>query len=300
MDDLSKQRLTAAEATRNFGRVRELAAQSPVIVTHHGRDKLTILSMEDYAKLCGQPQLQDDSAQRRKLLLILDSISEGYISLDPEWRYVTINRVAELFLGQSREELIGRVWSDAFPSIKGTHAETQFCRAMHHGEEVSFEWASVVHKGRRIHARAFPLPVPTGGIGVLFSNLGEMKRLETQGRLQRASLRHLLGELPGWATFAYDGDGIVLQWPESAASVLGWAEHEIMGQSIERLFTPADLTAGRPWSEMSAARRDGRYEADASFQHRSGAAVTLRSILVAPPDCPGQFLRIVSRRSDIV
>ena len=292
--DQQEPRMTAAQATRNFGRVRELAARSPVVVTHHGRDRLAILNMETYSSLQAGPEMPGETAQRRKLLLILDGISEGYVSLDTDWRYVTINRVAELFFGHPREELIGRVLSEAFPAIRGTHAEAQLRRAMYHGEEVAFDLNSVVHKGRRLHARAFPLPIPTGGIGVLFSNLGEIERLETQERLQRSALRHLLGELPGWAMFAYDGDGTVVQWSESVASILGWTEAEMMQQPIERLFTDADRTAGRPWSEMSTARRDGRCEGEITLLHRDGSGVALRSILVAPPDCPGQFLRIVT------
>ncbi|WP_299819816.1 PAS domain-containing protein [uncultured Jannaschia sp.] len=294
MIDPREPRLTAAEATRNFGRVRELAIRAPVVVTHHGRDKLAILSMRDYATLQAGPESPGDTVQRQKLMLILDGISEGYVSLDPEWRYVTINRVAELFLGQPREALIGRILPEAFPQIRGTRAEAQLRRAMDHGEEVSFDWGSLVHRGRRLHARAFPLPAPSGGIGILFSNLGATERLETQERLQRTGLRHLLAELPGWAVFAYDGDGTVMQWPESAASVLGWTEAEILGQSIEPLFTAKDRAAGRPWSEMSAARRDGRSDDRIALLHRDGAEIPLRSILLAPPDCPGDFLRIVT------
>lgn len=287
--------MTAAEATRNFGRVQEMVARSPVIVTHHGRDRLAILNMEEYERLVAGPG-DEDAAQRRKLLLILDSISEGYISLNREWRYVTINRVAELFIGQPREELVGRVWTEAFPAAAGTYAEAQLRRAMYQGEEVTFDWDSVVHEGRRIHTRAFPLPTPAGGIGVLFANLGEKDRLEGQERLQRASLRSLLAELPGWALFAYDADGIVSDWSPSAAALLGWTAADIVGESVEGLFTPDELASGRPWTEMAAARRSGRVESDADLLCKDGARFACRSIVTAPAECPGKFLRIISSR----
>ncbi|PZX09828.1 PAS domain S-box-containing protein [Palleronia aestuarii] len=294
------QTVTAAEATRNFGRVQEMVIRSPVIVTHHGRAKLAILGVEEFERLGDAPKPEVDPSQRRKLLLILDSISEGYISLDSEWRYVTVNRAAELFLGQPREDLIGRVMTEAVPRIRGTLAEAQLRRAMYHGEDVSFGWDSVLHEGRRLHMRAFPLPLPTGGIGILFANTGERERLEGQERLQHAALRSIMRELPGWAMYAYDANGEILDWPESAATLIGWSDGGKPGFSIERLYPDACVAAGRPWSEMAKARRDGRYEDDAVIVHQDGHELPCRSIVLAPADCAGRFIRIVkpSKHSD--
>lgn len=168
---------------------------------------------------------------------------------------------------------------------------------MHFGEEVSFGWSSVVHQGRRVHMRAFPLPLPAGGIGVLFSNLGEVERLEGQERLQRSSLHHLLAELPGWAVFAYNADGTIVQWTDNAAELLGWSAAEITGHSIERLYDDDDRGSGRPWSEMSTARQNGRIESNVALIHRDGSLIGLRSIVIASADCPGHFLRIVSKET---
>jgi PAS domain S-box-containing protein len=47
-------------------------------------------------------------SSREAVGAILDSISEGVFSVDPEWRITSFNRAAERILGVSREQVIGR------------------------------------------------------------------------------------------------------------------------------------------------------------------------------------------------
>lgn len=44
-------KVTAAELQRQFGRYRDLALKEPVLVTHHGRDSLALISAEEYKRL---------------------------------------------------------------------------------------------------------------------------------------------------------------------------------------------------------------------------------------------------------
>lgn len=43
--------VTAAELQRQFGLYREIARKEPVLVTHHGRDSLVVLSSDEYRRL---------------------------------------------------------------------------------------------------------------------------------------------------------------------------------------------------------------------------------------------------------
>lgn len=42
---------TARDLQRNIGQVQDAALKAPVAVTHHGRDRLVILSAEEYRRL---------------------------------------------------------------------------------------------------------------------------------------------------------------------------------------------------------------------------------------------------------
>lgn len=43
--------ITAAELQNHFGKYRDIARQEPVIVTHHGRESIVVISSEEYKRL---------------------------------------------------------------------------------------------------------------------------------------------------------------------------------------------------------------------------------------------------------
>jgi PAS domain S-box-containing protein len=52
--------------------------------------------------------------------------------------------------------------------------------------------------------------------------------------------------------------GIITDWNPGAALVLGWSAEEMLGQTAERFFTPADRATGQIEREMQRALHDGR------------------------------------------
>lgn len=51
---------------------------------------------------------------------VIDSISDGFLMIDREFRYTFVNNVAIELLGKSREELLGKSMHDVFPDIRDT------------------------------------------------------------------------------------------------------------------------------------------------------------------------------------
>lgn len=291
-----ERRITAVDASRTFGRVQEEAARGPIVITRHGRPRLAMLPYESYRTLvAGEAGAagRAESGLRRKLLLILDSIAEGYVSISRDWRYVTINRIAEFYLGRPREELVGRLVPEVFPQFRGSDAEAQLKRAMEQGEVVDFAWSSVVHPSRRVEVHAFPLPTPEGGVGVLFSNISERERLERRVRALEARLEAMSAETPEMATIAFDDDGIVTEWSGAATALLGWTAEDRVGASIEAILTPEDRAAGWLWSEMARARRERRVAGCGIYVVREGEDRRLRDVLVRLPDPVGGFLKML-------
>ena len=260
MDESSERRITALEANRNFGRIQEQAAEGPVIGTHHGRARLAILSIDAYDRLraaarAGTEEAEQRARERAKLLLILDSISEGYFSLDRDWRVTTVNRVAEQYVGRPRGDMLGRRLQELFPKLRGTSVEAQLRRVLEQGEAVDFPFASVLHPGRRLEVHGFPLPLSGGGVGVLFVNVGARDRLIERIRLLEARGRLLTGVTPDLGVVLFDDDGRITDWDGGAEALLGGRAEERLGASIETLFEEADRRAGRLWAEMAAVRR---------------------------------------------
>jgi PAS domain S-box-containing protein len=84
--------------------------------------------------------------------------------------------------------------------------------------------------------------------------------MELQGN---ADLFDLLAEnANGLAIFTLDVDGRVASWNVSAEKLLGYKEHEILGQSAEVFFTAEDRANKEPEKELKTAAEVGQASDD--------------------------------------
>ena len=73
----------------------------------------------------GSPQQLADEA-----VAILESISDGFFSVNGDWQFVYLNRRAERLLGVARDVVAGRSIWDVFPDVAGSAFEPVYRRAM--------------------------------------------------------------------------------------------------------------------------------------------------------------------------
>lgn len=57
-------RVTATEFKNNIGAFSDAAMSEPVIITSHQRDRLVLLSADEYRRLTGEPQGLTEERQR--------------------------------------------------------------------------------------------------------------------------------------------------------------------------------------------------------------------------------------------
>lgn len=62
----------------------------------------------------------------------------------------------------------------------------------------------------------------------------------------------------GFALFTMNPEGLINSWTPGAESVFGWATHEVIGESFDRMFTAEDVAAGAAEKELSQATREGQ------------------------------------------
>ncbi len=119
----------------------------------------------------------------RRVVAILESITDGFYTVDREWRFNYINPQAERILGRSRAELLGlNVWEE-FPEALGTAFDHEFHRVATERVPVAFE----VHYpplGGWYSVHAYP---SADGLSVFFSDVTERRR--TDERLREAAER---------------------------------------------------------------------------------------------------------------
>lgn len=272
--------ISAAQLNRRFGEVQAQVEEAPVVVTHHGRPRMVLLSAAAYeAAVAAEGTGENPAALRRKLDVLLDAIQEGYISVDRDRVVRTVNRVAESYLGRARDQLVGKPWSDVFV-MASDQLEGFVRRALEGGEVVRTEMDSALHPGQRLSVTAFPLPLPAGGASILFTNVTEQMRLETSLARSSARLNALLDALTDKVAFTLDRDATITSWSAGARLALGFGA-DIVGRSLETIISQDDATRAAMWSSIATASRDGECPLTLTIGGRDG-----------PTDANGRVLRL--------
>src|SRR5215472_822228 len=114
--------------------------------------------------------VQEDS------LIILDILPEGYIRFDGKLRFTFVNPAAQVILGKTGAELLGRKLGDVFPSSTGTPLEEACRRAISQNTNVTLE-----HQLEHSHAwcAITAMPDSCGGVVVRYSDVTDQKLMET-------------------------------------------------------------------------------------------------------------------------
>ena len=125
-----------------------------------------------------QDAVQLDKALHAEVEDILESITDGFVAVDAEWRYTYCNSAASRLIG-SLKDLIGRNMWEAFPEIVGTVFEEPYRRAMRDRVSITIEgpWGS---PDALFECKLYPMA--NGGLAFSFRNV-------TQARLMERSLR---------------------------------------------------------------------------------------------------------------
>ncbi|QGH65804.1 PAS domain-containing protein [Xanthomonas oryzae pv. oryzicola] len=95
------------------------------------------------------------------------------------------------------------------------------------------------------------------GIFVQGLDITDRISLERAVREAEARNRQILDSVMDYAIIATDMHGRVTSWNEGARRILGWSEAEMLGQSLQRTFTPEDVERRQILIEAAAALESG-------------------------------------------
>jgi PAS domain S-box-containing protein len=106
---------------------------------------------------------------------ILESITDGFVAVDREWRFTYVNTEAERINGIRREDQIGKKQWELFPATRGTVLEREWCRAVAEHVPVQFEFYYEPGKAWFLN-KAYP--TKGGGLSVFYHDITTRKRSE--------------------------------------------------------------------------------------------------------------------------
>jgi two-component system cell cycle sensor histidine kinase/response regulator CckA len=98
---------------------------------------------------------------------ILESIADGFYSLDRDWRFVYVNRRAAEAMKRPRESVVGLKLWDLFPQLNGSVFQREFERAMRERKPVTIEEHSLLSESWLL-VRVYPTEE---GLSIFFEDV---------------------------------------------------------------------------------------------------------------------------------
>lgn len=237
---------------------------------------LTADGADKWLRIMGQPEpsvtgpcrrvvgaVQDVSARKEdarrlqelneRLVTTLESITEGFFTLDRDWRFTYVNHETERVARRPRAELLGRPIQELFPWYEGSGIQQEHERAVASGRTVHFE-SLVASLDVWVEVYAYP---SAHGLTVYFQDITERKK--AQDALRASEERHrLFFEVSLDAVLQLEHEsGRVVSVNPAACRMFGLSEDQIKARGRDGLIAPSEqrLAALRAAAEQAGTAR---------------------------------------------
>jgi len=204
--------------------------------------------------------------QEREARVILDSSNDAYIEIDTNNIIVDWNRSAQLILGWTREQVIGKKFAEVI--LPSRYREAQSKELKHFHNQVNLE-NTISNKRLEIFAlrsdgQEFPaeitvFPVSSGNS----VNLGAFIRQSREWKVADHNFRRLL-ELAPDAMVVVNQLGNIVLVNSQTENIFGYKREEILGKAVEKLIPDHSKFLAQCHSqsfntglELYALRKDG-------------------------------------------
>ncbi|MBV9988511.1 MAG: PAS domain S-box protein [Chitinophagaceae bacterium] len=134
--------------------------------------------------------LNEATAAKAKYKTILDSTSDGYLTINSNWQYTYINeRGADILHGKTPADIMGRHIDDLFPDVHNHPIYLEFQKVM----RTRVPSATDGYYGPwDVFFQTRIFPAPDGGIAVFFSDITEQRKADLQLQKSRREMEMIL------------------------------------------------------------------------------------------------------------
>jgi PAS domain S-box-containing protein len=220
---------------------------------------------------------------------ILERITDGFIALDNQWRYIYVNHQPAALLGKRQEELLGKSMWEIFPEIVDTRFSDKYHEAMATQQPVTVE-KYYPHSQRWYSLRIYPSP---GGLSIFYNNITKRKLFE--GRLiLLASIAQSISD----AVIATDMQHTILCWNKAAEALYGWTQEEVLGKSANDILSfESPNNPPDEWREQVMSR--GKWQGEVIHRRKDGTFVNILASASLVKDSNNTILGMVAANRDI-
>ena len=215
--------------------------QGPVLVTHHGRPRLVVLSAEEFARLADSaggasapgPIVGDQISELNRDTLIANMF-EGFVSFDRDLRVRHVNAVAFASAGLDPQALIGKPVDSPEYGEQGVVLAARLRRVLRTGEVAQFESKGVFNPHRLYENRAFPFQ---GGVALMFSQLTELLDQRRDAEIYRAQTQ-AVDALGVVSKLAVNAMGFVEETNDAFCDLVGFPRAQVLGARLVDFVAP--------------------------------------------------------------
>lgn len=209
----------------------------------------------------------------RRIVNILESITDAFFALDRQWHFTYINRQAEQLLQKNRQELLGKNIWDVFSEAVGSIFLEQYQQAVSTGIAVSFEgFYQPLNTWFEVHA--YP---GEDGLAVYFQDVSERKQAQ-EALLESAHQLRAVFEGALDAMIVVDDTGHFVVVNPAAGVIFGLSPAELINRHIMDFVPEAGLDFEQAWQIF---RSKGRITGEFRLQRPDKTLVEIEYSAVA-------------------
>ena len=192
-------------------------------------------------------------AANKRMVGILESITDGFFALDRQWRFVYVNERAEQIVRRSRQALAGKIIWAEFPDAEALGLTTRAQQVVASGQTLDLE-IEYPRTGRWFEVHLYP---SDDGLAVYFRDITQRVTLQRALEQTEARNRALLAAVPD-LMFRVAQDGTHLDYVAVHPEEMLLRPEQFLGRKIAEVL-PAE--AGVPLAQaIDAAFRTGQVQ----------------------------------------
>jgi PAS domain S-box-containing protein len=229
------------------------------------------------------------------LTTTLESITDAFFTVDREWKFTYVNRMAEELLQRRREDLIGRdLWVE-FPDARNSIFEREYRGAMESGATAGFE-ALYAPLNAWFAVRAYPSDI---GLAVYFRDITQRRREQEKLRENEERLQYIT-RATNDAIWEYEAATDKIRWSEGFEALSGYklTESEMTGKFWEERVHPEDRPRVVSGIDRALAGTDSDWSAEYRFLRQDGRYAHVQDRGHILRDADGKAVRMIGGVSD--
>jgi two-component system, chemotaxis family, CheB/CheR fusion protein len=231
------------------------------------------------------------------LSAVVASSMDAIISFSMDQTILSWNAGAQRIFGYTAAEAIGKPIALLLPEHDSQH-EQVFSRLRKAEPVHNLEAMRLRKDGNQIQVALSVSPIKDthgkviGGTAIA-RDITEQKRAAEALRSSEERLRLVVENATEYAIFSTDLERRVTIWNSGAQRLLGYAESEVIGQSVDVIFTAEDRAAGAPEQEMKTAAAEGRASDERMHRRKDGSLFWASGAMMLMRDGQGRAVGFV-------